>query len=108
MIFVAPYPNFPRGVVCCHLYLTFTVLTNIPGLFPVSKSCPPLRVSPCVIMMYWPDNEPLPEQGQIRPSGLAGVPVSSQTHSFRLSTTNIFVSAAAYPEYRDRKPWAHR
>ncbi|TFK69816.1 hypothetical protein BDN72DRAFT_897005 [Pluteus cervinus] len=29
-------------------------------------------LSPCI--MYWPDNEPLPEQGQIRPSGLAGVP----------------------------------
>jgi hypothetical protein len=31
-------------------------------------------LAPCV--MYWPDNEPLPEQGQIRPSGLTGVPVS--------------------------------
>jgi len=29
-------------------------------------------LSPCI--MYWPDNEPLPEQGQIRPGGLAGVP----------------------------------
>ncbi|KAK7039244.1 hypothetical protein VNI00_010149 [Paramarasmius palmivorus] len=28
-------------------------------------------LSPCV--MYWPDNEPFPEQGQIRPSNLAGV-----------------------------------
>ncbi|KAG9311017.1 hypothetical protein JVU11DRAFT_8913 [Chiua virens] len=27
--------------------------------------------APCI--MYWPDNEPLPEQGQIRPSNLAGV-----------------------------------
>ncbi|KAF9025062.1 hypothetical protein BDZ89DRAFT_1161893 [Hymenopellis radicata] len=26
---------------------------------------------PCI--MYWPDNEPFPEQGQIRPSGLVGV-----------------------------------
>jgi hypothetical protein len=25
--------------------------------------------------MFWPDNEPLPEQGQIRPSSLIGVPV---------------------------------
>jgi hypothetical protein len=32
-------------------------------------------LSPCI--MYWPDNEPFPEQGQIRPSGLVGVPVSS-------------------------------
>jgi hypothetical protein len=31
-------------------------------------------LSPCI--MYWPDNEPFPEQGQIRPSGLMGVPVS--------------------------------
>lgn len=30
--------------------------------------------APCI--MYWPDNEPFPEQGQIRPSNLAGVPVS--------------------------------
>jgi len=29
---------------------------------------------PCI--MYWPDNEPFPEQGQIRPSNLTGVPVS--------------------------------
>ena len=31
-------------------------------------------LSPCI--MYWPDNEPFPEQGQIRPSGLVGVAVS--------------------------------
>jgi hypothetical protein len=30
-------------------------------------------LSPCV--MYWPDNEPFPEQGQIRPSVVMGVPV---------------------------------
>lgn len=30
-------------------------------------------LSPCV--MYWPDNEPFPEQGQIRPSVIMGVPV---------------------------------
>ncbi|KAF8645603.1 hypothetical protein AX16_007685 [Volvariella volvacea WC 439] len=29
-------------------------------------------LSPCI--MYWPDNEPFPEQGQIRPGGLVGVP----------------------------------
>ncbi|KAF8901059.1 hypothetical protein CPB84DRAFT_998327 [Gymnopilus junonius] len=28
-------------------------------------------LNPCI--MYWPDNEPFPEQGQIRPSNLAGV-----------------------------------
>jgi hypothetical protein len=30
-------------------------------------------LSPCV--MYWPDNEPFPEQGQIRPSCMAGIAV---------------------------------
>ncbi|KAH0579750.1 hypothetical protein H2248_002587 [Termitomyces sp. 'cryptogamus'] len=29
-------------------------------------------LNPCI--MYWPDNEPFPEQGQIRPSNLVGVP----------------------------------
>ncbi|KAG6856542.1 hypothetical protein H0H87_003361 [Tephrocybe sp. NHM501043] len=33
-------------------------------------------LNPCI--MYWPDNEPFPEQGQIRPSGLVGVPYSQQ------------------------------
>lgn len=32
-------------------------------------------LNPCI--MYWPDNEPFPEQGQIRPSGLVGIPVRS-------------------------------
>ena len=27
-------------------------------------------LSPCI--MYWPDNEPLPDQGQIRPGGIVG------------------------------------
>ncbi|KAF9238388.1 hypothetical protein BU15DRAFT_88429 [Melanogaster broomeanus] len=29
-------------------------------------------LSPCI--MYWPDNEPFPEQGQIRPSTTSGIP----------------------------------
>ncbi|KAF8627595.1 hypothetical protein AX17_006167 [Amanita inopinata Kibby_2008] len=29
-------------------------------------------LSPCI--MYWPDNEPFPEQGQIRPNSLVGMP----------------------------------
>lgn len=29
---------------------------------------------PCI--MYWPDNEPFPEQGQIRPNNIGGLPVS--------------------------------
>lgn len=39
-------------------------------------------LSPCI--MYWPDNEPFPEQGQIRPSGLMGVPVSIVSFAFIL------------------------
>jgi hypothetical protein len=35
-------------------------------------------LSPCI--MYWPDNEPFPEQGQIRPSGLVGVAVRFRSH----------------------------
>lgn len=30
-------------------------------------------LSPCI--MYWPENEPFPEQGQIRPGNLSGIPV---------------------------------
>jgi len=30
-------------------------------------------LAPCVL--YWPDNEPFPEQGQIRPNHLTGIPV---------------------------------
>ena len=30
-------------------------------------------LSPCII--FWPDNEPFPEQSQIRPSTLVGIPV---------------------------------
>ncbi|KAK0476055.1 hypothetical protein IW261DRAFT_1491724 [Armillaria novae-zelandiae] len=37
-----------------------------------SKTSRATRCRPCI--MYWPDNEPFPEQGQIRPSGLVGVP----------------------------------
>ncbi|RDB23512.1 hypothetical protein Hypma_009234 [Hypsizygus marmoreus] len=33
-------------------------------------------LAPCI--MYWPDNEPFPEQGQIRPNGVVGVPCSQQ------------------------------
>ncbi|KAH9921099.1 uncharacterized protein B0H18DRAFT_956717 [Fomitopsis serialis] len=39
-----------------------------PGVQPNVSNDP---LSPCI--MYWPDNEPLPEQGQIRPSGSAVV-----------------------------------
>jgi len=42
-------------------------------------------LSPCI--MYWPDNEPFPEQGQIRPGSLAGVPVCLISHTRRLILT---------------------
>lgn len=45
-------------------------------------------LSPCI--MYWPDNEPFPEQGQIRPNNLAGVSVSIVNITF-FSTDNFFV-----------------
>jgi hypothetical protein len=41
-------------------------------------------LSPCV--MYWPDNEPFPEQGQIRPSSIMGVPVGSTSMRTWIST----------------------
>ncbi|KAF9054179.1 hypothetical protein BJ165DRAFT_1399454 [Panaeolus papilionaceus] len=54
--------------------LTHPLLTPSGRAFAVggkvqNVSSDPL--SPCI--MYWPDNEPFPEQGQIRPSGLVGV-----------------------------------
>jgi hypothetical protein len=64
-------------------------------------------LSPCI--MYWPDNEPFPEQGQIRPSGLMGVPVSIvflqlifplfvSSDSFLTSTVFLF-PAATNPQH---------
>ncbi|KAF7966307.1 hypothetical protein HWV62_39205 [Athelia sp. TMB] len=46
-------------------------------------------LSPCV--MYWPDNEPLPEQGQIRPSLVMGVPAIGAP----LSTSPVIGSASS-------------
>jgi hypothetical protein len=45
-------------------------------------------LSPCI--MYWPDNEPFPEQGQIRPNNLAGVAVSIVNIKF-FSADMLFV-----------------
>lgn len=33
--------------------------------------------------LFWPDNEPLPEQGQIRPSTLVGFPVRIVVPAFK-------------------------
>lgn len=51
-------------------------------------------LSPCI--MYWPDNEPFPEQGQIRPSGLVGVPVSSVLFFF-FQSRSMFGSLSNLP-----------
>ena len=52
-------------------------------------------LSPCI--MYWPDNEPFPEQGQIRPSGLVGVAVRfGATYVHNVLLINM-VPAAPYP-----------
>ena len=51
-------------------------------------------LSPCI--MYWPDNEPFPEQGQIRPSGLVGVAVRSGTAHIRSVLLTIIIPAAPY------------
>jgi len=45
-------------------------------------------LNPCV--MYWPDNEPFPEQGQIRPNNLAGVSVSIVNITCFFRSADIF------------------
>ncbi|KAF5314331.1 hypothetical protein D9619_011771 [Psilocybe cf. subviscida] len=40
-------------------------------------------LTPCI--MYWPDNEPLPEQGQIRPNNLVGVAVTEDLFLINLA-----------------------
>jgi len=49
-------------------------------------------LSPCV--MYWPDNESFPEQGQIRPSSLMVVPVSIALYVLP-SQADMYCSLAA-------------
>ena len=55
---------------------------------------------PCI--MYWPDNEPFPEQGQIRPNTLAGVPVRDLEHVW-LAHQLIYNAATPHPEYRESR-----
>ena len=54
-------------------------------------------LSPCI--MYWPDNEPFPEQGQIRPSGLVGVAVRFKATRIHSVLLIIMVPAAPHPQY---------
>jgi hypothetical protein len=41
---------------------------------------------PCIL--FWPDNEPLPEQGQIRPSNPFGIPVSKASLCLHLPNSH--------------------
>ena len=50
--------------------------------------------------MFWPDNEPFPEQGQIRPSHLSGVPVSGLGFfQWRWEVCSTHCAAASYSEH---------
>jgi hypothetical protein len=79
--FISPSQQFPapptslpsKGLSPSHPLLTPSGRAFAVGGKVQNVSKDPL--TPCV--MYWPDNEAIPEQGQIRPSGLSGVPVSS-------------------------------
>ncbi|KAJ7936319.1 hypothetical protein B0H13DRAFT_2261818 [Mycena leptocephala] len=63
--------------------------------------------SPCI--MYWPDNEPFPEPGQIRPSGLMGVPASVVFH-LSLFSSHGFLSSQPPPIINtgNRGPISHQ
>ena len=61
-------------------------------------------LSPCI--MYWPDNEPFPEQGQIRPSSLMVAPVSSTFYDPLMTTDGQQSLAASDLEHRESR--AHR
>ncbi|KAK0236889.1 hypothetical protein EDD85DRAFT_835318 [Armillaria nabsnona] len=64
------FPPSPQPSKSVHPLLTPSGRAFAVGGKVQNISSDPL--SPCI--MYWPDNEPFPEQGQIRPSGLVGVP----------------------------------
>jgi hypothetical protein len=73
-----------------HLLLTPSGRAFAVGGKVQNVSTDPL--APCV--MYWPDNEALPEQGQIRPTGLVGIPVRSDPYPENLysrpTMTHVF------------------
>ena len=53
--------------------------------------------------LFWPDNEPLPEQGQLRPSILIGVPV--RIIACLLSKPGqLAFAASSHPQYRKQGP----
>ena len=59
-------------------------------------------LSPCI--MYWPDNEPFPEQGQIRPGNLVGVPVLVFLSPL-VNSQLTFLSATPHLEYREQRSY---
>ncbi|KAH7911787.1 hypothetical protein BJ138DRAFT_1135175 [Hygrophoropsis aurantiaca] len=65
-----PSQTSPKPASPSHPLLTPSGRAFAVGGKVLNVSTDPLN--PCI--MYWPDNEPYPEQGQIRPSGLMGVP----------------------------------
>ncbi|KAJ7022676.1 hypothetical protein C8F04DRAFT_1310428 [Mycena alexandri] len=67
-----PPPSSPTAnkTMSAHPLLTPSGRAFASGGKVVNITSDPLN--PCV--MYWPENESFPEQGQIRPSGLMGVP----------------------------------
>ncbi|KAF8797750.1 hypothetical protein BYT27DRAFT_7124896 [Phlegmacium glaucopus] len=65
----SPLPHISNPPKATHPLLTPSGRAFAVGGKVQNISSDPL--SPCI--MYWPDNEPFPEQGQIRPSGLVGV-----------------------------------
>ncbi|KAG7447299.1 uncharacterized protein BT62DRAFT_931141 [Guyanagaster necrorhizus] len=64
------FPPSPAPAKSVHPLLTPSGRAFAVGGKVQNISSDPL--SPCI--MYWPDNEPFPEQGQIRPSALVGIP----------------------------------
>jgi len=62
-------------------------------------------LSPCI--MYWPDNEPFPEQGQIRPGNLVGVPVLAFLSRPRQLSTNRFCQQPPILNTGNRGPISH-
>jgi hypothetical protein len=85
--------NFPKAA---HPLLTPSGRAFAVGGKVQNVSTDPL--SPCI--MYWPDNEPLPEPGQIRPSNLVGVAVRIEATHIRIILLIIHCPAAPDPQYR--------
>jgi hypothetical protein len=82
-----PSPSATKSNMHAHPLLTPSGRAFAVGGKVQNISSDPL--SPCI--MYWPDNEPFPEQGQIRPGGLMSVQVSRR---FNLSGVALHLRCA--------------